>query len=159
MADEQHVWQESTSFFPVLDDLDGDTPAKLDAVSIYNGCDAMGDRVRIRFVLHDGRVPGRGPPPRMAGANQLAELNNLISAGASRARTTAESMSIARATRNPNVLTMTISPDAKPVDTRIRTNAALVIIWSDFSMPTATAWVLSPVVSYYSLTRLRRKTS
>ena len=47
MADEQHVWQESTSFFPVLDDLDGDTPAKLDAVSIYNGCDAMGDRARI----------------------------------------------------------------------------------------------------------------
>lgn len=88
MADEQHVWQESTSFFPVLDDLDGDTPAKLDAASIYNGCDAMGDRAQIRFVLYDGRVPGHGPPPKMAGVPQLAELNNLISAGASRARTT-----------------------------------------------------------------------
>ena len=140
----------------MLDDLDDDTAAKLDAVSIYNGCDAMGDRARIRFVPYDGRVPGRVPPPRIAGAHQLAELNNLISAGTSRARTTVESMSIANATPNPNVLTMRMSPDAKPADTRIRTNAALVIIRPDFSMPTATAWVFphdmirqfSPVVVY-----------
>jgi hypothetical protein len=159
MADERHVWQESTSFF-----LCWTTwmriPLRSRMRSAYTTFAMLwGIGREYDSCLTMERVPGRVPPPRMAGAHQLAELNNLISAGTSRARTTVESMSIASATPNPNVLTMRMSPDAKPADTRIRTNAALVIIRPDFYMPTATAWVLSPVASYSSLTLLRRKTS